>query len=84
MITEQELELAIKSLQSKADAEGYKTTKNLPNIAKAKLRAFGLGEIFRCPCDPNSDRACISDHCRQDIEADGVCHCHLFEKKEVK
>lgn len=81
MLKEEEIELAKKMLQAKADAEGYKTSKNLENIAKAKLRMFGIENLFRCPCDPNSDRACISEHCRIDIEKDSYCHCHLFEGK---
>lgn len=79
-MTEFEIEKAKKMLQAKADAEGYKTTKYLENIAKAKLRSFGIGELFRCPCDPNSDRACISEHCRNDIARDGHCHCNLFSE----
>ena len=81
MLKEEEIELAKKMLQAKADAEGYKTSKNLENIAKAKLRMFGIDNLFRCPCDPSSDRACISEHCRMDIKKDSQCHCHLFERK---
>ena len=81
MLREEEIELAKKMLQEKADAEGYKTSKNLENIAKAKLRMFGIDNLFRCPCDPISDRACISEHCRMDIKKDSYCHCHLFERK---
>ena len=37
---------------------------------------------MKCPCDPDSDRACISKHCRQDIENDGICHCQLYMKRK--
>lgn len=81
MLKEEEIELAKKMLQAKADTEGYKTSKNLENIAKAKLRMFGLDNLFRCPCaSKDSERFCISNKCKNDIENDLICHCRLFLK----
>jgi hypothetical protein len=65
-----------------ADMNGYDLTKFAPNIAAAKERFFGEEEWFRCPCDPESDRACISDRCHQDIAADGHCHCNCYQLKK--
>ena len=60
----------------------YAPTDNLDRIAKTKLMFFGTKLWVKCPCDPESDRACISKHCRQDIENDGICHCQLYMKRK--
>ncbi len=60
---------------------GYYPTPNIEKIAKAKNMMFGEGEWRRCPCDgQNEARYCISDLCRSDIERDGICHCHCYQK----
>ena len=62
--------------------EGYEPTKNIEKIAKAKTMMFGDAEWKRCPCDGNnSQRYCISELCKSDIEKDGICHCHCYAKK---
>ncbi|MBQ0113379.1 MAG: hypothetical protein KBT03_09640 [Bacteroidales bacterium] len=75
-----ELELVKESLMTIGHREGYSVTKNLEAIAKAKLRFFGVGDFRRCPCSPKSDRSCISETCQKEIQENGVCHCHLFER----
>lgn len=45
----------------------------------AKIRAFGDGNIHRCPCDAdNPDRYCGSARCIADVVYKGHCHCNLF------
>lgn len=68
------------NIEEKAKSEGYELTDKVDAIARAKLRFFGRDNWAQCPCDPNSDRACISDHCKADIAKDGTCHCHLYRK----
>ena len=64
-----------------AKENGYNLTEYAPRIAKVKLRLFGT-DWKRCPCDPNSDRSCISKKCREDIEQTGRCHCNCFTKEQ--
>ena len=78
----EDIEEAKTRLRSIAKEHGYELSGNLESIAKAKLRFFGLENLRLCPCDRNSDRACVSEHCKQDIEKDGICHCSLMKKKE--
>ena len=54
----------------------------LEKIAKAKYMFFGTKLWVKCPCDPESDRACISKHCKEDIENNGICHCGMYIKKK--
>ena len=62
--------------------EGYEPTKNIEKIARAKTMMFGDEEWKRCPCDgTNEKRYCISELCKSDIERDGECHCHCYQKK---
>ena len=61
-----------------ADVNGYTLTENAEKIANAKLNFFGEKQWAKCPCDPESDRACISKRCKEDIERDGICHCSLY------
>lgn len=63
-----------------AEKNNYVLTDNAIKIANAKLNFFGETKWFKCPCDPDSDRACISKRCKVDIERDGVCHCNLYQK----
>lgn len=79
-MTEQE-EIEEKIRQTAA-RNGYDLSDNLAKIAKGKLMFFGPKLWVKCPCDPNSDRACISKHCRHDIETDGICHCQLYMKRK--
>lgn len=74
-MTEEELKEKMLEL---AEANGLQPTENFDRIVKAKMR-FGIG--LGCPCDRNSERACISDKCKQDIERDGICHCRCYTKK---
>lgn len=68
------------NIEEKAKAEGYGLSDKADAIARAKLRFFGREKWSQCPCDQNSDRSCISDHCKADIAKDGTCHCHLYRK----
>lgn len=82
MVTEEQLEEVKNKIRQTAERNNLKLTGELDKIAKAKCMFFGTKMWMRCPCDPESDRACISKHCRQDIENDGICHCGLYKKKE--
>lgn len=63
---------------------GFEATENLEKIARAKNMMFGDKEWYRCPCDgQNSNRYCISELCRNDIERDGICHCRCYKKAQV-
>jgi len=63
-------------------SEGYEPTKNVEKIAKAKTMMFGDENWKKCPCDgANEERYCISDLCKSDIERDGECHCHCYQRK---
>ena len=66
-----------------SERNGYDLTDKLDEIAKAKCMFFGVKKWMKCPCDPESDRACISKHCKEDIAKDGICHCGLHKKKEI-
>ena len=68
------------NIEEKAKAEGYGLSDKADAIARAKLRFFGRDNWAQCPCDPNSDRACISQHCKEDIAKNGVCHCNLYRR----
>lgn len=72
--------MTLNKIKDMADKYGYTLTDNAPKIAKVKERFFTADEWYRCPCDPDSDRYCISDRCKQEIETDGVCHCHCYKK----
>lgn len=74
-------EKILQFMTQKALENGYFLTENASKIAKAKMRFFGLEHWKKCPCDPNSDRACISSHCKKDIEQLGICHCSCYGKK---
>lgn len=77
--TLEDIEEVKSKLRQIAEEHGYELSGNLESIAKAKLRFFGLDNFRLCPCDRNSDRACISGHCKKDIETDGICHCSLMK-----
>lgn len=79
--TLEDIEEAKNRLKEIAKDNGYELSGNLESIAKAKLRFFGLENLRLCPCDRESDRACVSEHCKQDIERDGICHCSLMKKQ---
>lgn len=70
----------IEKFEKLANVNGYILTENAEKIANAKLNFFGEAKWAKCPCDPESDRACISKKCKEDIERDGVCHCNLYIK----
>ncbi len=72
----------IDKIKNAAKSNGYQLTDNVEKIARAKGAFFGVNKWARCPCDPESDRACISKRCRQDIADYGVCHCNLYKKGE--
>lgn len=73
-----------KLIEEEATANGYGLTKFYTKIAKAKERFFGEEDWRRCPCDPESDRACISARCRREIETNGACHCNCYCKIDDK
>ena len=63
---------------------GFEATENVEKIARAKNIMFGEKDWSRCPCDSsNSERYCISELCRSDIERDGICHCHCYRKAKL-
>ena len=64
-----------------AAENGYELTEYAERIAKAKERFFGEAEWQRCPCDPESDRACISKRCHAEIAENGHCHCNCYKLK---
>lgn len=68
------------NIQKTAKDNGYELTENIDAIARAKLRFFGRECWAQCPCDRDSDRACISQHCKEDIAKNGVCHCNLYRR----
>lgn len=63
----------------KAKERGVYPNKNTQKIANFRIRS-GL-PIEKCPCDPNSDRGCISDRCYKEIQENGICHCKCFERE---
>ena len=70
----------VAKIKATAERNGYEVTDNVIKIADAKLRFFGCQKWALCPCDLDSDRACISKHCKEDIAKDGVCHCNLYRR----
>lgn len=77
-------EKILENITKLAKENGYDLTKHAPKIAMAKFRFFGEDDWARCPCDPDSDRACISEHCHKDIEKNGTCHCHCYCRKDLE
>lgn len=77
-----ETKTIIEKIKRIATANGYALTDNVEKIARAKNAFFSVNKWACCPCDPGNDRACISIHCRKDIELNGVCHCNLYKKAE--
>jgi len=78
---QEDLELIKEKIRQTAEKNNLDLTDNLDKIVKAKCMFFGTKLWMKCPCDPDSDRACISKHCKQDIENNGICHCGLYKKK---
>ena len=77
-------EKILENIKQLAEENGYGLTKHAPKIAAAKYRFFGEDNWARCPCDPDSDRACISEHCHKDIATNGACHCNCYCLKEIE
>lgn len=77
-------EKILENIKQLAKENGYDLTKHAPKIAMAKFRFFGEDDWARCPCDPDSDRACISEHCHKDIARDGTCHCRCYCRKDFE
>lgn len=72
----------LSQMRKMCEEAGFAETANIEKIARAKNMMFGLNEWHRCPCDGNNpERSCISARCKQDIEANGECHCHCYKKK---
>lgn len=65
-------------IKQTAEENGYGLTEAAPRIAAAKERFFGEDDWRRCPCDPDSDRACISARCKREIKENGTCHCNCY------
>ena len=78
-----EVEVIEDNIKAIAQEEGYKLSDNVSKIAKAKLMMKGLDNWHLCPCYPADDieHGCGTELCKQEIERDGVCHCHLYNKK---
>jgi hypothetical protein len=77
-------EKILENIKQLAKENGYDLTKHAPKIAMAKFRFFGEDDWARCPCDPDSDRACISEHCHKEIATNGTCHCHCYCRKDFE
>ena len=77
-------EKILENIKQLAKENGYDLTKHAPKIAMAKFRFFGEDDWARCPCDPDSDRACISEHCHKDIATNGHCHCNCYCRKDME
>jgi hypothetical protein len=77
-------EKILENITKLAKENGYDLTKHAPKIAMAKFRFFGEDDWARCPCDPDSDRACISEHCHKDIATNGHCHCNCYCRKDME
>ena len=67
-------------LEKIAKENNYTLTNNVDKIINAKLRFFGEENWRKCPCVQDSEHACLSDKCRNQIETTGKCHCNLFKK----
>ena len=67
-------------IAEKAKENNLELTDKADAVARAKSRFFGVKYWMRCPCDPGSDRACISGRCWADIAKNGVCHCNLYRR----
>jgi len=77
-----DVETILAKMRESEEREGFGETENIEKIARAKNMMFGLENWQRCPCDgQNEERFCGSDLCREDVNRDGVCHCHCFTKK---
>lgn len=71
----------LEKMMENCRSAGFEATENIEKIARAKNMMFGETEWHRCPCDGNnSNRFCISELCRSDIERDGICHCRCYKK----
>ena len=79
-----EVEQIEKNIEYMASMNDYGLTKFAPKIAAAKLRFFGVDNWHKCPCDPDSDRACISERCHREIKENGHCHCNCYCIKETE
>ena len=67
-------------IKQAAEDNGYGLTEFAPKIAAAKERFFGEDEWYRCPCDPQSDRACISERCKKEI---AYTNYDVFSRKSL-
>lgn len=77
------MEEILEKMLKQCSEAGYFPTKNINKVARAKTMMFPEGEWKRCPCDAqNSERSCISELCRKDIESKGVCHCNCYAKTQ--
>lgn len=88
MTEEEKFEQDVKEAEDKlafhASCSGYKVTDNLHKIARAKVRFFGIENIWKCPCFPPEDteHGCQSKACAKEIATQGICHCKLYKKKD--
>ena len=80
-----DLELIVNKIKQVADKNGYDVKPNIEKIAKAKLMFFGVDNWQRCPCYPKEDttHGCDTPQCNLEINKCGICHCNLYELKEV-
>lgn len=76
-MTEEEM---ILEMNRRAHEAGVIPNANLPKIARARIRM--KLDISTCPCDPKSDRGCISARCLREIKENGICHCSCYLRKD--
>lgn len=73
-------EFILEQIKLKAQEHSYTLTEFAERIANAKLRFYGKENWKKCPCVRDDSHFCISPTCKNDIEANGVCHCNLYKK----
>lgn len=80
----EDLKIIKNNIKREAENNNLEITNNIENIAKAKLRFFGVNEWWRCPCYSHDDmiHGCGKEACLKTIENDGICHCKLFKSKD--
>ncbi|MFV0625961.1 MAG: hypothetical protein ACK5N8_01245 [Alphaproteobacteria bacterium] len=77
------MEEILEKMLKQCSEAGLFPTKNINKVARAKSIMFSKEEWKRCPCDAsNSQRSCISEMCKNDIETKGVCHCNCYAKEK--
>ena len=83
MINNEDIKLIEENIKEMAIENNWNVTENISKIAKAKCRMFGVENWKKCPCYPKEDNehGCGTEACSAMIKNDGICHCHLYERK---